>query len=60
MAAGDLRLRAAGAQQQEIGKGIVRLGLKQIRSLGVNRGDVIEIKGKKSHCSNRGAGLSGR
>ncbi|MEE9551006.1 MAG: CDC48 family AAA ATPase [Candidatus Binatia bacterium] len=40
------RLRVAGAQQQDVGKGIVRIGADQIRSLALERGDIIEIKGK--------------
>lgn len=47
MARGSFRLKVAGAQQQDVGKGIVRIGLKQIRSLGLERGDIIEIKGKR-------------
>ncbi len=46
-AKGSLRFKVAGAQQQDVGQGIVRVGLKQIRSLGLERGDVIEIKGKR-------------
>ncbi len=40
------RLRVAGAQQQDVGKGIVRIGADQIRSLALERGDIIEVKGK--------------
>jgi len=40
------RLKVAGAQQQDVGKGIVRIGADQIRSLALERGDIIEIKGK--------------
>jgi transitional endoplasmic reticulum ATPase len=43
-----LRLKVAGAQQQDVGKGIVRVSPAQIRSLGLDRGDVVEIKGKRS------------
>jgi transitional endoplasmic reticulum ATPase len=43
-----LRLKVAGAQQQDVGKGIVRVSSAQIRSLGLDRGDVVEIKGKRS------------
>ena len=46
-AKGSFRFKVAGAQQQDVGQGIVRVGLKQIRSLGLERGDVIEIKGKR-------------
>lgn len=44
---GTLRLKVAGAQQQDVGKGIVRMGSKQIRSLGLERGEVVEIQGKR-------------
>ncbi len=48
MAAKDtLRLKVASAQQQDVGKGIVRIGPKQIKGLGIQRGDVIEITGKR-------------
>jgi transitional endoplasmic reticulum ATPase len=43
-----LRLKVAGAQQQDVGKGIVRLSPAQIRALGLDRGDVVEIRGKRS------------
>ena len=41
-----LRLKVAGAQQQDVGKGIVRIGDAQMRELGLAQGDVVEIKGK--------------
>jgi transitional endoplasmic reticulum ATPase len=41
-----LRLKVAGAQQQDVGKGIVRIGEAQMRELGLAQGDVVEIKGK--------------
>jgi transitional endoplasmic reticulum ATPase len=40
------RLKVASAQQQDVGKGIIRIGADQIRSLALERGDIIEIKGK--------------
>ncbi len=43
----SLRLKVASAQQQDVGKGIVRIGAEQIKVLGIERGDVIEIKGKR-------------
>ena len=43
-----LRLKVAGAQQQDVGKGIVRLSPAQLRVLGLDRGDVVEIRGKRS------------
>ncbi len=42
-----LRLKVAEAQQQDVGKGIVRLGREQIGALGLERGDVVEIQGKR-------------
>lgn len=44
---GPLRIKVAGAQQEDVGKGIVRIGQGQIRSLGLEQGDVVEIKGKR-------------
>jgi transitional endoplasmic reticulum ATPase len=41
-----LRLKVAGAQQQDVGKGIVRIGQAQIRVLALEQGDVVEIRGK--------------
>jgi transitional endoplasmic reticulum ATPase len=41
-----LRVKVAGAQQQDVGKGIVRVGQAQIRALGLEQGDVVEIQGK--------------
>jgi len=43
-----LRLKVTSAQQQDVGKGIVRLGLAQIQSLGVKSGDVVAITGKRT------------
>jgi len=43
----SLRLKVASAQQQDVGKGIVRIGADQFKVLGIERGDVIEIKGKR-------------
>ena len=43
----SLRLKVASAQQQDVGKGIVRIGAEQFKVLGIERGDVIEIKGKR-------------
>ena len=41
-----LKIKVAGARQEDVGKGIVRLGSKQILALA--RGDMVEIKGKKT------------
>ena len=43
-----LRLKVAGLPQQDVGKGIVRLGQPQLRALGLERGEVVEIKGKRN------------
>lgn len=43
-----LRLKVAGLQQQDVGKGIVRLGSSQAHALGLERGDVVEIMGKRN------------
>ncbi|MDH3599465.1 MAG: CDC48 family AAA ATPase [Candidatus Tectomicrobia bacterium] len=42
------RLKVAGLPQQDVGKGIVRLGPDQAGILGLERGDVVEIRGKQS------------
>jgi transitional endoplasmic reticulum ATPase len=41
-----LRLKVAGAQQQDVGKGIVRVGQEQIRALALEQGDVVELRRK--------------
>jgi transitional endoplasmic reticulum ATPase len=43
-----LRLKVAGAPQQDVGKGIIRMSPAQIRALGLDRGGVVDIKGKRS------------
>ena len=43
---GSIRLKVASVKQQDVGKGIIRLGAEHIRSLELERGDVVEIKGK--------------
>ncbi|MFQ5683282.1 MAG: CDC48 family AAA ATPase [Candidatus Binatia bacterium] len=47
MAQKSLRLKVAGAQQPDVGKGIVRIPIEEIQSLGIEQGDVIEIQGKR-------------
>jgi transitional endoplasmic reticulum ATPase len=42
-----LRLKVAEAPQQDAGKGFVRIGRRQIRALGLEREDVVEIRGKR-------------
>jgi len=44
----SLRLKVASAQQQDVGKGIVRLGQPQIEVMKLSHGDVVEISGKRS------------
>lgn len=43
----SLRVKVAGLQQQDVGKGVVRLGQAQLRTLQLERGDVVEIDGKR-------------
>jgi transitional endoplasmic reticulum ATPase len=43
-----VRLKVAEAPQQDVGKGIVRLGQAQARQLGLAQGDVVEMTGKRS------------
>ena len=43
-----LRSKVAGLPQQDVGKGIVRLGAAQMQALGLERGDVLEIQGKRT------------
>ncbi|MBI2931353.1 MAG: CDC48 family AAA ATPase [Planctomycetes bacterium] len=43
-----LELRVAEAQQQDVGKGVVRLSRKHQRALGLERSDVVEIEGKRT------------
>lgn len=43
----SLRVKVAGLQQQDVGKGVVRLGQAQLRALQLERGDVVEIDGKR-------------
>ena len=45
---GVLRVKVASSRQEDVGKGIVRIGSKQIKTLGVEREDVVEIKGKRT------------
>src|SRR5438309_6233255 len=42
-----LRLKVAGAPQQDVGKGIIRIGPAQLHGLGLDRGGVVDIKGKR-------------
>jgi transitional endoplasmic reticulum ATPase len=42
-----LRRKVAGAQQEDVGKRMVRVGQEQIRALALEQGDVVEIRGKK-------------
>lgn len=42
-----LRAKVAGLQQQDVGKGVVRLGQSHLRDLQLERGDVVEIAGKR-------------
>jgi transitional endoplasmic reticulum ATPase len=44
----SLRLKVASAQQQDVGRGIVRLGQPQIDVMQLSNGDVVEIAGKRT------------
>jgi transitional endoplasmic reticulum ATPase len=44
---GLLRFKVAGARQQDVGKGIVRIAGQQIQALELRRGDLVEVKGKR-------------
>ncbi len=43
-----LKLKVAEAQQQDVGKGIVRISPSNMRNLGISEGELIEIVGKSS------------
>lgn len=47
----SLQLKVAESGQQDVGRGIVRLGKKQIKALGLLRDDVVEIRGKRNTAS---------
>ena len=47
MAVKTLRIRVAEAVQQDVGQGIVRLGVKHLEKLGVEQGDVVQVQGKR-------------
>ncbi len=42
-----LRLKVAEATQQDVGKGLIRIGQKQIEQLGLGQGDIVEVTGTK-------------
>ncbi len=41
----EIELKVAGANQQDFGKGIVRINTDNMRELGVSRGDIVELEG---------------
>src|ERR1043166_1841226 len=43
-----LKVKVAGAPQQDVGKGIVRLNTRTIRALGLEKGNIVEIRGKRT------------
>ena len=43
----EIQLRVAEAQQQDVGKGVVRIDKKSRDEIGVTTGEVVEISGKK-------------
>jgi transitional endoplasmic reticulum ATPase len=47
MAGKVLRIRVAEAVQPDVGQGIVRLGIQQMQSLGLEEGGVVQIQGKR-------------
>src|SRR5215471_12069544 len=47
MAAKGMRIRVAEALQKDVGHGIVRLGLKHRKALGVEEGGVVQVHGKR-------------
>jgi transitional endoplasmic reticulum ATPase len=44
----SVRLQVAGAQKQDVGKGVARLNRDAVKTLKLQQGEVIEIVGKKS------------
>jgi transitional endoplasmic reticulum ATPase len=46
-----IQLKVAEAYHRDAGKGIARLGLDAMNSLGINNGDVVEIAGKEKVCA---------
>jgi len=64
-AAGTLELRVAEAAQKDVARGLVRVDPAEMSKLGVNIGDVVEIKGKRAtfarvvpaHAEHRGQKL---
>ncbi|VVB75304.1 VCP-like ATPase [Candidatus Tiddalikarchaeum anstoanum] len=44
----DIQLRVAEAQQDDIGKGLVRIDSQVMKELGINKGDPVEIIGDKT------------
>ncbi len=47
MAAKSLRIRVAEAVQQDVGHGVLRLGSKHLKALGVEEGGVLQVQGKR-------------
>ena len=43
-----IRLKVARPQQQDVGKGLVRLPVESLEALGLEQGDVVEVRGKQS------------
>ena len=43
----NLRVRVAEAQQADVGKGVVRLSIDHVRSLGIEIGGIVSIRGKR-------------
>jgi transitional endoplasmic reticulum ATPase len=47
MAAKSFRIRVAEAVQQDVGHGVLRLGSKHLKALGVEEGGVVQVQGKR-------------
>ena len=47
MAAKSFRIRVAEAVQQDVGHGVLRLGSKHLKALGVEEGGVAQVQGKR-------------
>src|ERR671933_2623081 len=43
----ELRLQVARARPHDVGRGVARLSAEALRALGVGKGDVVEITGKR-------------
>lgn len=44
----QVRLKVREADQRDVGKGVIRFGMEAFDALGIHRGDVVEIEGKRT------------